>query len=279
MRHLLSLSILLTGCAHMTRPREQTPVTRVFPAAVPASAGAAAPAMAPADSEEYYVGMIADPADPDFAYRPGSLWVQMRPPGPGGGSGELRRTGPATASRQANYHPDPTETEISTLVARSQNAISALTEENARLTAQLQDLQGSAQTGPTMPAAVPTTDGAGVKADRPEDDGGLNLVKPNGDYVIELDANLFLAPIPATNNPFVQLYQPPVAFHEVALVIEAALPGPTASAVINDQLYSVGDRLEGLTVYRIAADTVYLRKDAFLLECPVSEKSLKLRLP
>jgi len=49
--------------------------------------------------------------------------------------------------------------------------------------------------------------------------------------------------------------------------------------VIDEEPYGLGDRFKDLTVYRIEADAVYLRKDSFLLVCPVSERPLKLRLP
>jgi len=165
------------------------------------------------------------------------------------------------------------------LVVRSQRAISALTEENERLLNQVQELQRPGKPAPTALPAEKVASSATAAAERSEAGDRLNLITPNRDYVIELDPNFFVTPSPTTNNPFVQLYQPPVAFRELALVISAAVPGPTPSAVINDEPYSVGDRVEGLTVHRIEPDMVYLRKDAFLLACPVSEKTLKLRLP
>ena len=76
-----------------------------------------------------------------------------------------------------------------------------------------------------------------------------------------------------------QLYQPPVAWRELAIHVSAAVPGPKPTAIIDGEPYSVGDRFKDLTVYRVEADTVYLRKDSFLLACPVSERTLKLRLP
>ena len=289
MRFILSLTLLVSGCAHVVKSGAKqstaTPATtQVFPVSAPPSAGSDVATAFPADYEEYYVGMIADYDDPTFAYRPGSLLVQTRPSrfrgaGPSEPMPMMIGRGPATTAGQANYHPDPTDTEIAALVVRSQRAVSALTEENERLLNQVQDLQKSTQATPAPLPAARAADNATAATERGDDADRLNLITPNRDYVIELDPNFFLTPSPTTNNPFVQLYQPPVAFRELALVIAAAVPGPTPSAVINDQPYSVGDRVEGLTVHRIEPDTVYLRKDAFLLACPVSEKTLKLRLP
>ena len=289
MRFILGLTLLFSGCTHVVKAGAKpsaatTATTQVFPVSAPSSAGPDAATALPADYEEYYVGMIADYDDPTFAYRPGSLVVQTRPARfRGNAQGEAMPVmvgqGPVTASRPSNYHPDPTDTEISALVARSQRAISALTEENERLLNQVQDLQKPTKPTPASLPAARAADSATAATERGDEGGRLNLITPNPENVIELDPNFFLTPSPTTNNPFVQLYQPPVAFRELSLVISAAVPGPTPSAVINDEPYSVGDRLEGLTVHRIEPDMVYLRKDAFLLACPVSEKTLKLRLP
>lgn len=289
MRLFLGLTLLFSGCTHLVKPGAKLPApaaaaTQIIPVSAPPSAASAAATALPAEFEEYYVGMIADYDDPTFAYRPGSLIVQTRPArfrrdGQGATLPVMAGPGPVTTSRQSNYHPDPTDTEISTLMARSQHAISALTEENEQLLGQVRDLQKSAKPAVSPPPAAGPGARAPDAAERGDDGARLNLITPNRDYVIELDPSLFLTPGPATSNPFVQLYQPPVTFRELSLVVSAAVPGPNPSAVINDQPYSVGDRLEGLTVHRIEPDMVYLRKDAFLLACPVSEKTLKLRLP
>ena len=170
------------------------------------------------------------------------------------------------------------------MIARSQRVISALTEENRDLLAQVREkppaeaaAPAQAQAGAaTNPPAQPQA-GATPAADL--DDSRLNVIAPNDDYVIELDPNLFVAPAPATTNPFVQLYRPPVAWREWAIQVSAAVPGPKPTAIIDGEPYSVGDHFKDLTVFRVEADTVYLRKDSFLLACPVSERTLKLRLP
>ena len=231
--------------------------------------------------------MIADHDDPELCLPAGGL-----DRADAAGAVPLRRLdeiapdfdqGPTTFARMANDHPEPTDTEFAAMVVRSQRAISALTEENQKLLAQVQAKQA-------VPAAAPAKAAAGSAAGPPakrETDAArrcpttvtLNVIAPNDDYVIELDPNLFVAPAPATTNPFVQLYQPPVAWRELAIQVSAAVPGPKPTAIIDGEPYSVGEHFKDLTVYRVEADTVYLRKDSFLLACPVSERTLKLRLP
>ena len=275
---------LLAGCAHVAqRAAKGPPVpgkgTQVIPAMSPGDSHP--PAAFPAEYEEYYVGMIADPDNPAFAYRPGDLILQARPArlnlGADDDGGTLFESGPATTARMANDHPQPTDTEFAALVVRSQRTISGLTEENERLLAQVTDSRKPAPEVPKpeiAPAkAVPPTPPADPEESR------FNVLTPNGDYVIELDPSLLVTSEPVTTNPFVQLYQPPVSWRELAIQISAAVPGPNPTAVIDDEPYGIGERFKNLTVYRIEPDTVYLRKDSFLLACPVSERLLKLRLP
>jgi len=279
------------GCAHVGKSGAKSaapsaqPVTQIIPSVSPTIGPAAAGPAFPAEYEEYYVGMIADIDDSSFAYRPGDLIVQTRPARfrfDGQGSPDPISFLPAGAARMANNHPEPTETEIAAIAFRSQRAISALTEQNEALLARVEALQkGSPAAASHAPAVLQEPPGGSAKAkpaDKPSDEG-LNVMSPNSDYVIELDPNFFVTPSPTTNNPFVQLYQPPVTLHDLDLTVSAAVPGPNPSAIINDEPYSIGDAFKGLTVYRIDADTVYLRKDSFLLACPVSQKTLKLRLP
>jgi hypothetical protein len=288
--------LLLAGCVHFGKANAKAPgapnpssAVQVIPIAAPKGSTEGRPTQAPAfapEYEEYYVGMIADTDDPTFAYRPGDLLVQTRPARfrfDGLGTADAPSFLPATTARMANDHPDPTAVEISGMALRSQRAISALTEQNESLLAQIAEFEKPAP----KPGAAATA-GSGSAAEKPSsapaapsksDDDRLNIMTPNGDYVIELDPNFFVTPSPATTNPFVQLYQPPVTLHDVDLIVSAAVPGPNSSAIINDEPYSIGDRFKDLTVYRIDADTVYLRKDSFLLACPVSQRTLKLRLP
>jgi hypothetical protein len=291
---LIVVGLFLAGCAHVGKQASHGPspssatADQVIPiGATAGSVGPASPAY-PAEYEEYYVGMIPDDDDPNFAYRPGDLVVQTRPArfrfdGQGGIAPAFEQ-GPATFARMANDHPEPTETELTAMVARSQRVISALTEENQDLLVQVREKPAAKVSAPAhAPGAAPADPSAkpetGPAPAADPDDSRLNVIAPNGDYVIELDPNLFVAPAPATTNPFVQLFQPPVAWRELAIQVSAAVPGPKPTAIIDGEPYSVGDHFKDLTVYRVEADTVYLRKDSFLLACPVSERTLKLRLP
>jgi hypothetical protein len=277
--------MLLAGCAHVVQPAAKVPPasgagTQVIPAMSPADFHS--PGAFPAEYEEYYVGMIADPDNPAFAYRPGNLIVQTRPArlnlGGDEAGGILFERGPVTTARMANDYPQPTDTELAAMVARSQRTISGLSEQNERLLAQVRDSQKSAPTGTARPDVLPVKPVPTAAPADPED-SRLNVITPNGDYVIELDPSLLITSEPTTTNPFVQLYQPPVSWRELAIRVSAAVPGPNPTAVIDDEPYGIGERFKDLTVYRIEADTVYLRKDSFLLACPVSERLLKLRLP
>lgn len=271
MKIIWPFAFLMVGCQHI-RTTAEPPLAANPSALVPVAASHRDEPEIPGEYEEYYVGMIADRENPTFAYRPGSFVVQARPPRHRLMDEQGMARGPALSANQANFHPDPTETELAALVTHSQRAISALTEENERLLAQLEDLQKAAASPAAAPAGSPTS----VNTSEPE---ARNVIRPNHENVIELDPNFFITPSPTTNNPFVQLYQPPVSFREVSLVVSAAIPGPHPTAILNDEPYSVGDRFEGLTVQRVEPDSVYLQKDSFLLACPVAEKPVKLRLP
>jgi hypothetical protein len=268
----------LTGCLHAGKAAKgpSSADATVTPASLASLASAEE---MPAGYDDYYVGPFADPNDPRFMYRPGELLVQTRTPR------SPASFGPSTSARMANDHPEPTETELAAMAFRSQRTISALAEENERLVAQVKALRDGTMPPPGKkadPAVSPerATDPSVVQAKAAvSGDGELNLVAPNADGVIELDPNLFAPPATTTTNPFVQLYQPPVALHEIDLAVSAAMPGPAPSAIIDDAPVGIGDRVRELTVWRIDADTVYLKKDSFLLACPVSQKPLKLRLP
>jgi len=298
---MLATSVLWDGCQHIggsaANPKaanrsvshEQVITAQPPPAPNPTANPSMAAAL-PSEFEDYYVGMIADPDDPSFAYRPGDLIVQTRVGAPRLGGltgGDSLAFGPDTMARMANDHPEPAEAELSSLALRSERTIAALTEENELLQTQLKVLRRAAPTpapkdqGAQASAPTPTITASAKIEPQPDpvEDEHLNLLTPNSDNVIEIDPNLFVAPVQTTNNPFVQLYQPPVTTHEIELVVSAAIPGPNPSAIINDVACGVGDRIKEFTVSRIESDTVYLRKDSFLLACPVSEKTLKVRLP
>ena len=274
------LPLLTVACAHLGKTSVKNPTAQpTQPVAIAEATPSDRPATLPATYEEYYVGTMVDPDDPTFTYQPGQLLVQTRPERLrlGAPDGLLPGIdyGPVTAARMANDHPEPTATELAALVARSQRAMSALTEENQRLRAQAKPVPATQQPAGASQEAKP---GAAALPSDPGDEH-LNRVEPNADYVIELDPTLLAPPTPSTSNPFVQLYRPPVSWHELEIHVSAAVPGPHSTVVIDDEPYGLGERFKDLTVYRIEADAVYLRKDSFLLVCPVSERPLKLRLP
>jgi hypothetical protein len=292
---LIAGALLLAGCSHVGNQGAKAPssppiatANQVIPAGATSAPAGTGTAAYPAEYEEYYVGMIPDDEDPNFAYRPGDLVVQtqaarFRFDGRGDMSPAFAE-GPSTFARMANDHPEPTDTELAAMAAHSERLIAALTEENMSLLAQVQAKPASQPAAPTPAPAGPAAEPSLKKGDDPApavtaNESHLNIIAPNDDYVIELDPNLYVAPEPATTNPFVQLYQPPVAWRELTVQISAAVPGPKPTAIIDGEPYSVGDRFKDLTVYRVEADTVYLRKDSVLLACPVSERTLRLRLP
>jgi hypothetical protein len=91
---------------------------------------------------------------------------------------------------------------------------------------------------------------------------------------------LFIAPVQTTNNPFLQLYQPPYKPKDEKIVVSAAIPGPNPTCIINGMMFAEGDKFEGaIAVYRVDADEIYLQRGTFLLKCPVSDRELTLRLP
>jgi hypothetical protein len=111
-------------------------------------------------------------------------------------------------------------------------------------------------------------------------DTHYSIVGPDGDNVITLNENLFIVPVQATDNPFLQLYQPPYKPTDRKLVVLAGIGGPSPTCIVNGEILQEGDHLAGgLKVYRIDPDEIYLERGTFLLKCPVSEDGVTLRLP
>ncbi len=290
---LVFFSLLLSGCRHPARPPHSpavaAPILAPAPAApLPPEAAPGVTAAYPPELEEYYVGLIPDPDDPRFAYQPGTLVVERRPARPRLGGDEVQvapafHRGPVTTARLADNHPAPTAAEMASLALRSQTLIASLNADNQQLRARLAALPAAASSPP--PSARPASTAPPPAAADPPAPGSnelpenLNLIRPNADHVIELDPALFATPAAPGNNPFIQLYQPVVQLRELALVVSAAVPGPRPAAIINDVPYSLHSQFQGLEIVRIDTDTVYLRKDSFLLACPVSDRTLRLRLP
>jgi len=126
---------------------------------------------------------------------------------------------------------------------------------------------------PDLPRApTPETQAAG--ADR--------IVVPNSDGVIDLAALDAADPPGTLPNPFVVRYRPPTTAREVTLTIGGVLISAgarDACAIVNGDIYSPGDSLDGFTVASIAADAIELRADGVQLHIPVSDAPVRLRLP
>jgi hypothetical protein len=111
-------------------------------------------------------------------------------------------------------------------------------------------------------------------------DPKYSIVGPDSDNVIALNENLFVAPVQATDNPFLQLYQPPYKPTDRKLVVSAAVGGPHPTCIVDGAILGEGDRISGgPKVYRIDPDEIYLERGNFLLKCPVSNLGVTLRLP
>jgi hypothetical protein len=296
-----AVALLESGCHHPHIPAvaaQSAPLQPVHLEKSPPAPPLAANSYPP-ETEEYYVGMIPDPEDSRFAYHPGTLVVERRSERLRLGGDEVQvvpafHRGPVTTARLADDHPAYTTAELASLAVRSQQLITFLSEENEHLRAGLAHPDKSTPDTPHHPG-TPEPDVTGPSASVPDRSAKkspertaplaakpleeLNLVRPNAENVIELDPALFASPATLDNNPFVQVYQPAVQLREITLVVSAAVPGPSPSAVINDVPYGLHSQFQGMEIHRIDPDTVYLRKESFLLACPVSEKPLRLRLP
>jgi hypothetical protein len=107
------------------------------------------------------------------------------------------------------------------------------------------------------------------------------VVLANADGVLDLAGAIQAQTFDAIPNPFRNRYHPAPQIREVPLAITAVLigrPPAMASAIVNGQLYSAGDKLEGLTVAAITAEGLDLRQDAILVRVPVQPLTPRLRL-
>jgi len=64
-------------------------------------------------------------------------------------------------------------------------------------------------------------------------------------HVVQLNPNLFIAPVQTTNNPFLQLYQPPYKPKDEKIVVSAAIPGPNPTCIINGMMFAEGTSSKG----------------------------------
>ena len=107
------------------------------------------------------------------------------------------------------------------------------------------------------------------------------VIRPDADGVLDVAAAMQARSYDAIPNPFRIRYRPVPPIREVPLVITAVLiPArpEDASVVINGQLYSAGDTIEGLKLSAITADGLELRGDDLVLQVPVQDQAPKLRI-
>jgi hypothetical protein len=123
---------------------------------------------------------------------------------------------------------------------------------------------------PTVaPAAIPGS-GADPQAILPDADGVLDVVAAQRARTFD-----------AIPNPFRDRSRPPPPIREVTLAIHSVLlPArpEDACVVLNGQLYSAGDKVEGLELIQIKAESLEFRGDGVVLRVPVEDKPTKLRL-
>jgi hypothetical protein len=138
-----------------------------------------------------------------------------------------------------------------------------------------------AETGPRPPVpAVPAPPPPAGAPEAPPD--ASIIIQPNPDGILDLAAIGDGETAARDSNPFRVRYHPPAQAREMPLAVESVLVGARpadASAVINGDLYSPGDRLAEMTIAAISPDTLELRRGALLLKIPVQERPTLLRLP
>jgi len=132
---------------------------------------------------------------------------------------------------------------------------------------------------PSAPVSPAGTSASAPASIPPPDLSGFNVIGPSPQRIIDLDPQLFDRLGDVADNPFIQLYRPPRPVREVQLVIAATIGGPNPTAIINGRLYNIGNHLDGLAIHGIDDETVWLRRDAFLLRCPIGRDPLTLRFP
>jgi hypothetical protein len=108
------------------------------------------------------------------------------------------------------------------------------------------------------------------------------VLRPDGHDVIDLVAATPPPEPEPVPNPFRVRRPASAPPREVPLLVSAVLAGAAAGqgcSVINGQLVSVGDAVEGFTLAAITADAIELRNERATLEVPVQNRPVLLRLP
>jgi len=107
------------------------------------------------------------------------------------------------------------------------------------------------------------------------------IILPDADGVLDFAAAQRARTFDAIPNPFRDRLRPPPTFGEVSLVVHSVLiPGrpEDACVVLNGRLYSAGDKVEGLELARISAESLEFRVDGAVLRVPVGDKPVRIRL-
>ncbi len=106
-----------------------------------------------------------------------------------------------------------------------------------------------------------------------------DVLTPNADGVIDLTAAATEGTAGEPANPFAVRTAAPGATREITLRVSGILAGRTPCAVINDRLVQANDTVEALAVERIEPDAVCLRHAGRRLRVPVSDQTVKVKLP
>jgi len=64
---------------------------------------------------------------------------------------------------------------------------------------------------PVAAIVAPVPETPAPRSRRPWTRRSFSIIEPDADNVVQLNPNLFIAPVQTTNNPFLQLYQPPTS--------------------------------------------------------------------
>ena len=198
------------------------------------------------------------------------------------GDGELEAEGGYTERSEPMQAPRPVKVKAwaQSLQAEPKMADTAVPEKVAAKEGGPEKTDPSALMKPVATIVAPAPETPAPRVPPTLDPSKFSIIEPDTDNVVQLNPNLFIAPVQTTNNPFLQLYQPPYKPKDEKIVVSAAIPGPNPTCIINGMMFAEGDKFEGaIAVYRVDADEIYLQRGTFLIKCPVSDRELTLRLP
>jgi hypothetical protein len=144
---------------------------------------------------------------------------------------------------------------------------------------ELYDLE-DAPPGPSAPA--PAADPTPAPAAPESPSKAPIAMVPNADGLLDLTHLGETGEDDPIPNPFRLRYHPAAEVREVRLEIGSVLVGGRAgdaSAIVNGQVVSPGDSLEGLKVASIDGDALELVRDGVRVRLPVGDRAFTLRLP